>query len=80
MNNIGIQITRRIYVTQQYGKGFRGTELFSAYIGGTKTIATGLRAAQVKSVRYLEVIAETFVQHDFGTFKSHGLYIYKRFT
>lgn len=77
MDDVCIQIARRIDVPQQNGKRFRWGQLLRADVHGAEAVAAGIRGIQINCVGNLKVVAETFVDDQLGSFKVHRHHICK---
>ncbi len=58
MDDVGVEVSRRVHVGQEEWVGLGGAEHLLAHVGGPEAIAARLGRAQGQGVRHLEVVAQ----------------------
>lgn len=66
MDDVGVQVARRIDVAHQNRKRFGRRRLLCAHVGRTEAIARWRAAGQIDRVRHLEVVAEALLDDQLG--------------
>lgn len=77
MDDVGIEVARRINVSENDWESFGGAELLGSYVGHSETVAAGRSRRQVDCVRDLEVVAQALIDHQLRSLEKHWHYVWK---